>query len=73
MLVECGADCNAKDAGEGQTALHIAAGSGAVDIIELLLTRGVDVNFQRASDGYTPLHLAVAQVRFQICFFCIWF
>jgi ankyrin repeat protein len=63
-LVARNVNCAAKDASEGQTPLHIAAGSGACDVLELLLANGADVNLQRASDGYTALHLAVAQVLF---------
>ena len=43
MLIQNGADVNAVDEFE-QTALHIAALEGHVDIVEVLLQNGADVN-----------------------------
>lgn len=37
--------------------LHIAAGNGSVNVIELLLSRGADINLSNAQ-GRTPLHWA---------------
>ncbi|XP_023314366.1 ankyrin repeat domain-containing protein 27-like isoform X1 [Trichogramma pretiosum] len=42
----------------GETALHIAAGVGCIEIIQLLLDAGAHVNLPTRSEGRTPLHLA---------------
>mgnify|MGYP003433136958 CR=1 FL=1 len=42
LLVENGADINAKEATHGQTALMVAAGLNRAEVVTLLLDRGVD-------------------------------
>ena len=56
MLVEGGADVSARDE-DGWTALHFAAGDGAVDLIEFLIEKGLKAD-ARAKDGSTPIELA---------------
>jgi uncharacterized protein len=61
MLLEHDADPEALDGG-GNTALHLAAHEGAVDVVELLLRHGVDINARR-KDGKTPVGVAVDNGR----------
>jgi hypothetical protein len=56
-----GANVAATDLSEGQTVLHICAGSGSVELLtELLAVKDVNINAPRKSDGFTPLHFACA-------------
>ena len=55
-LLAKGADPNWKDR-DGRTALHAAAGIGAVETVRLLLEAGAKLN-QRDVEGNTPLHFA---------------
>jgi ankyrin repeat protein len=55
-LLGAGADINAKQHG-GYTALHQAAASGNLEMIEFLLSRGADAG-ARTDDGKTPADLA---------------
>ena len=55
-LLEAGADLEVRDE-DGSTALHGAAGGGAVEAVMTLLEVGVDLE-ARNLDGSTPLHLA---------------
>lgn len=64
-LIEAGADVNAKRAGAGWpragwTALHYAAGSGFVELIELLIARGAQLS-ARDAQGRTPLDVAAEE------------
>ncbi|KAJ1330882.1 serine/threonine-protein phosphatase 6 regulatory ankyrin repeat subunit B [Microdochium nivale] len=59
MLLEHGADVNARAPAMGPTALMGACQRGLPDVIELLLSKGADVNF-RASNGMTALALVAA-------------
>jgi ankyrin repeat protein len=63
LLVELGADKEAKDASRA-TALHYAAGNGHAEAIKLLVQLGVNKEAKDASGG-TPLHHAAytAQVE----------
>jgi len=57
LLIEAGADCNLVDKRNNSTFLHLAAGSGYKDIVELLLEKDPDIN---AKDNLkrTPAYLA---------------
>jgi ankyrin repeat protein len=62
LLVSMGASVTATDTSEGQTVLHICAGSGSVELIEALAAvKGINLNAPRRSDGFAPLHFACAQ------------
>jgi uncharacterized protein len=50
---------------KGQTALHVAAGFGHKEIVELLLSQGASVK-AKDSNGDTPLHTAVISNRKEI-------
>lgn len=51
-------DVRINPAPPGSAALHIAANSGSVELIRLLIRRGADPNLIR-KDGHTPLSVAV--------------
>ena len=57
MLIEHGADINAKNNDHGLTALMIAARDGHIAIIELLISKGVDISAQTKM-GSTALMMA---------------
>lgn len=60
--LDAGASLSASGTGPyGSTALHIAAGSGHVDIVRQLLARGADPNAV-SSEGLTPLLHATSEV-----------
>lgn len=73
LLLKAGADISVKDGIQDLTALHIAAGAGVPELVQLLLARGADVNatalaYPKLSRpapiyGRTPLHFAVGGVR----------
>jgi ankyrin repeat protein/catechol 2,3-dioxygenase-like lactoylglutathione lyase family enzyme len=44
LLLEHGADPNARDAGDNATALHFAAANGSIDTVRLLVAAGADVH-----------------------------
>jgi uncharacterized protein len=58
LLIEHGANVNARQIELGFTPLHEAAGNGDLEFAELLLARGADVN-ARMTDGKTPLAYAL--------------
>ena len=63
LLLTHGADVNAKEEEmNGQTPLHIAAGSGNNDVAEVLLAHGADVN-AKEDNGQTPLFEAASAGR----------
>ncbi|MCX6867642.1 MAG: ankyrin repeat domain-containing protein [Verrucomicrobia bacterium] len=57
LLLAGRADVQARDR-EGKTALHYAALSGNVEVLELLISKGVAVNDKDTRYGRTPLHRA---------------
>jgi ankyrin repeat protein len=61
LLIECGADVNAKQQG-GYTALHAAAQSGNVEMAEFLIEHGANIN-SKTEDGRTPLAIAKEESR----------
>ena len=56
-LLASGADVNAA-AGDGMTALHLAAEHGHDEVVGTLLDAGADVSAVTRIGSYTPLHLA---------------
>jgi cytohesin len=56
LLIEHGANVNARRPLDGATVLHLAVQSGNREIVELLLANKADVN-ARNNDGLTPLDL----------------
>ena len=57
-LTNIGADINVRDTiNDNNTALHYAAASGSVDIINLLLDKRMSVNLCNTND-FTPLHVS---------------
>ena len=56
-LLASGADVNAA-AGDGMTALHLAAERGHAEVVGTLLDAGADVSAVTRIGSYTPLHLA---------------
>jgi hypothetical protein len=53
LLIERGADVNARDLDNGETPLHAAALNGDVELVRLLLARGADP-LATTHDGATP-------------------
>lgn len=58
------ADVNARDV-DGDTALHLAAAAGNVEVAEALIGAGSDVNAVN-DNGYSPLALAAAQANIEL-------
>lgn len=58
LLLEAGADVNARSQYWDTTPLHLAAGQGDLDFIKFLLDHGADINAKDQS-GSTPLEKAV--------------
>jgi ankyrin repeat protein len=54
--MEIGADINIRN-DNNNTVLHLAAESGSVDIMKLLLDKGMSVNLTN-TDECTPLHIS---------------
>lgn len=57
LLIEAGADLNARQDNAGWTPLHSALYRGHPDVAKLLINSGADIN-ARDGDGKTPLHFA---------------
>merc|ERR1719326_2866122 len=58
-------DLEARDH-RGQTALHLAAQSGDIGLVQVLLEYGADPNAQEETTGWTPLHFAVAKAHYAL-------
>lgn len=58
LLLDAGADAEAKTRIGSYTPLHLAAGSAHLDVVEVLLRAGADVAGETTNSGATPLHLA---------------
>jgi ankyrin repeat protein len=61
LLIVYGADVNQRDR-IGNTALHLAACTGHIDVVTVLLQAGTDVNAEDMA-GHTPLQLARSRLR----------
>lgn len=57
LLIENGADCNARD-GFGRSPLDHTASLGRLDIVKLFLEHGADPHMPDPNSGNTPLHYA---------------
>jgi len=57
LLLDKGAEVNAKDDESGFTALHYAARLGKKNVAELLIARSADIN-AKDKQGHTPLYVA---------------
>jgi ankyrin repeat protein len=59
ILINAGADVNAKSPWNGESALYIAAKSSeSTEVVAILIAAGADVNVRVPSSGQTPLHAA---------------
>jgi ankyrin repeat protein len=58
LLLERGADVNAREREKGATPLHLAASWGRSEVVLVLLEHGADVN-ARNHAGQTPLAVAL--------------
>ncbi|CAN0150269.1 unnamed protein product, partial [Ectocarpus fasciculatus] len=69
LLVEAGANLEAKGGIDKKTPLHFAAGQGGnAAAIEALARHGADVHAQEKHSGRTPLHIAARNCQFE----CSW-
>jgi ankyrin len=60
MLIARGADVNAKETSQSQTALMWAAAEHHPDVVRLLIEQGADLN-ARTKKGFTALHFAARE------------
>ncbi|WJX36648.1 hypothetical protein P8452_24505 [Trifolium repens] len=60
ILLTAGADPSAQDSQNGRTALHTAAMTNDVELVQVILAAGVDVNTRNVHNSI-PLHLALAR------------
>ena len=65
LLLDKGANVNAKENKDGQTPLHRAATRGHANIVEILLARGADTN-AKDHRGRTALDLAEDRGRTEV-------
>lgn len=66
LLIQAGADINAKSTMYGETALHLAAYNGALECCKYLIQASADIHTKN-NDGSTPLHLAAETGSEDIC------
>jgi len=57
-LLSAGADANKATEDDGSTPLYVAAESGSIDVVDVLVEWGADVNRGLTSDRTTPLFMA---------------
>jgi hypothetical protein len=62
MLVQAGADMDAREGAHGLTTLHIAASQGHASVVEVLIQAGANKE-AKAMQGWTPLHVAAMKGR----------
>ena len=62
QLLDAGAEVNLCHGNNGNTALHVACGSGCEPIVKFLIRRGASLEV-KTSDGFTPLGFAVFNNR----------
>ncbi|CAJ1958953.1 unnamed protein product [Sphenostylis stenocarpa] len=60
ILLAAGANPSAQDSQNGRTALHTAAMTNDVNLVQVILAAGVDVNIRNVHNSI-PLHLALAR------------
>jgi ankyrin repeat protein len=63
LLLQYGADADAKDFHHGETPLHLAVNGNDEDMMRLLLDHGADINATVGTFGATPLQLAASNGR----------
>jgi ankyrin repeat protein len=68
LLIEHGANVNARQTDSGFTPLHESAANGDMELAKLLLDRGADVN-ARMNDGKTPLAFALERNQLEMAAF----
>lgn len=59
-IIDAEGNAGRRDGPFGWSALHVASGYGASEVIQVLLAAGVGVDV-RSTDGETPLHIAAQQ------------
>ena len=60
----------AQDPGNGNTAIHIAAQNGHMEMLQLVMGAGADVNKQNKG-GQTGLHMVCAMDIKRVCLLCV--
>lgn len=65
LLIDAGVDVNLPKTGTHQTALHIAAERGSVEVAALLIEESADVD-ARTDIETTPLHIAAEADRLRV-------
>jgi ankyrin repeat protein len=70
LLLDNGADINAKDGTNGWTALRLAASNGHTETCAFLLDRGAEIEVKNEKcwvNGWTPLHYAAEHGHTETC------